>query len=112
MLCLGMAAGSNHCKIEGGGGVLPIVTVVCVICGYQFRTKKEGWGAGSTGTGYGSPGRRDRTSFSILTPNICFCHGRKPARANQANHPINDDGDVSSLVDGTKTQQSTRRISP
>jgi hypothetical protein len=74
-LCLGMAAGNGRCKIEGSMGVLPIVTVVCVIRGYQFCTKKEGWGAGSTDTGYGSPGRRDQR-FSILTPDICFCHGR------------------------------------
>jgi hypothetical protein len=70
-LCLGMAAGSGCHKIEGGWGVLPIVTVVCVIRGYRFRTKKEGWGAGSTGTGYGSPGRRD-WSFSVLTLAICL----------------------------------------
>jgi hypothetical protein len=109
-LCLVMAAGSSLCKIEGRGGVLPIVTVVCVIRGYQFRTKKEGWGAGCTGTGYRSLGRSNR-SFSILTPDICFCHGRLLARANHTNHPIDDDGDVSFLVDGTRTQQSTRRIS-
>jgi hypothetical protein len=110
-LCLGMAAGSSHRKIEGSRRVLPIVTVGRVIRGYQFCTKKEGWGAGSTGTGYGSPGWRDR-SFSVFTPDICFCHGRLPARANNMNLPIDDDGDVLSLVDGTRTQQSTRRISP
>jgi hypothetical protein len=42
-----------------------------VICGYQFRIKKEGWEAGRTGTGYGSPGRRDQ-SFSVLTLTFVF----------------------------------------
>jgi hypothetical protein len=70
-----MVAGSGRCKIEGGNGVLPIVTVVFMIHVYRFCTKKEGWGAGRTDTGYGSPGRGDR-SFSVSTPDICFCHGR------------------------------------
>jgi hypothetical protein len=37
-----MAAGSGCRKIEGGGGMLPIVTVVCVIRGYRFRKKDGG----------------------------------------------------------------------
>ena len=40
---MGMAAGSSRCKVKGSGRVqvLPIVTVVFVICDYRFRAKKE-----------------------------------------------------------------------
>jgi hypothetical protein len=68
---MGMAAGSGRRNIKGGGGVLPIVTRILVICDYRFRTKKKSRGAGSFGTCYGFPGRGCR-SFSISTPDICF----------------------------------------
>jgi hypothetical protein len=68
---MGMAAGSGRRKMNGGGGVLPIVTGNLVICDYRFCTKKKSRGSGSFGTCYGFPGRGSR-SFSVLTPDICF----------------------------------------
>ena len=68
---MGMAAGSGRRKIKGGGGVLPIVTWILVICDYRFRTKNKSRGAGSFGICYGFPGRGSR-SFSVLMPDICF----------------------------------------
>ena len=53
---MGMAAGSGRRKMNGGGGVLPIVTGNLVICDYCFRTKKKNRGSGSFGTFYGFPG--------------------------------------------------------
>ena len=68
-LCMGMAAGSSHRKIKGGGRVLPIVTGNWLIRYYHFRTKNIRRGAGSFGACYGFPGRGSQ-SFSVLTPDI------------------------------------------
>ena len=68
---MGMAAGSSHCKIKGGGGMLPIVTGNRLICDYPFCAKTKSWGAGSFGTCYGFLGGGS-WSFSVLTPDICF----------------------------------------
>jgi len=46
-LCMGMAAGSGHRKIKGGGSVLPIVTGNWLIRYYHFRTKNISRGLGA-----------------------------------------------------------------